>query len=76
MKTLFIFIFSFVILQSYSQTKTDYLEDNRFDLTSSEFDFPQKNFNIIGFGAYHGSAKTENTEIKLIKSLINDNLIK
>lgn len=76
MKTLFTFLFSLVILQSCSQTKTDYLENNRFDLTSSEFDFPQKDFNIIGFGAYHGSAKTEKTEFALIKSLTKDGIIK
>ncbi|NAS30423.1 hypothetical protein GTQ40_05535 [Flavobacteriaceae bacterium R38] len=76
MKTLLAFLFSLVILQSCSQTKTDYLEDNRFDLTSSEFDFPQKDFNIIGFGAYHGSAKTEETEFTLIKSLTKGGTIK
>lgn len=76
MKTLFTFLFSLVILQSCSQTKTDYLKDNRLDLTSSEFDFPQKKFNIIGYGAYHGSAKTEKTEFALIKSLTKDGTIK
>ncbi len=76
MKTLFTFLFTFVILQSCSQTKIDYLKNNRLDLTSSEFDFPQKDFNIIGFGAYHGSAKTEKTEFALIKSLTKDGTIK
>jgi len=76
MKTLFTFLFSLVILQSCSQTKTDYLKDNRLDLTSSEFDFPQKKINIIGYGAYHGSAKTEKTEFALIKSLTKDGTIK
>ncbi|QCX38171.1 hypothetical protein FF125_06905 [Aureibaculum algae] len=76
MKTLLSFLFAFVILQSCSQTKTDYLEDNRFDLTSSEFNFPQKEFNIIGFGAYHGSTKTEKTEYALLKSLTKDGTIK
>jgi len=76
MKKTFAFLLAFVILQSCTQTKTDYLEKNRFDLTSSEFDFPQKDFKIIGFGAYHGSAKTEQTEYNLLKSLTKDGTIK
>ena len=76
MKTLFIMLFAFLTLQSYSQSKTKYLENNRSDLTSSEFDFPQKDFKIIGFGAYHGSAKTEQTEHALLKSLTKDGTIK
>ncbi len=59
----------FFILQSCTQTKTDYLRDNSFDLSSKDFDFPQKDFKIIGFGAYHGSAKTEDVELSLIHSL-------
>lgn len=76
MKTLFIMLFVFLTLQSYSQSKTKYLENNRSDLTSSEFDFPQKDFKIIGFGAYHGSAKTEQTEHALLKSLTKNGTIK
>jgi len=76
MRKTFVFLLSFVILQSCTQTKTDYLEKNRFDLTSSEFDFPQKDFKIIGFGAYHGSAKTEQVEYNLLKSLTKDGTIK
>ena len=63
-------------LQSYSQTKTEYLEKNRFDLNSPDFTFPQKEFKIIGFGAYHGSAKTETAEYALLKSLTEDGTVK
>ena len=58
------------ILQSCNETKPEYLRNNRFDLTSVDFKFPQQNFNIIGFGAYHGSSKTEDAEIALLKSLV------
>ena len=72
----FIFIITILItFQSYSQSKVKYLENNRFDLNSTNFTFPQKDFNIIGFGAYHGSAKTEKVEIELIESLTQDGLI-
>jgi hypothetical protein len=74
-KTLIILI-SFLVLQSCTQTKIDYLEKNRFDLSSTDFDFPQRDFNIIGFGAYHGSAETENVELKLLESLTKEGLIK
>ncbi len=38
-------------------------------MTEPNFDFPQKDFNIIGFGAYHGSVKTEAVEHALLTSL-------
>ncbi|ASS49495.1 MAG: hypothetical protein A3D31_02740 [Candidatus Fluviicola riflensis] len=60
---------------SFGQSKSDYLQNNRFDLASKEFDFPQKDFKILGFGAYHGSAKTEEVEYLLIKSLTKEGTI-
>lgn len=76
MKTLIFILIIVASLQSCKQTKTVYLEKNRFDLTSTDFNFPQKNFKIIGFGAYHGSAKTELTENALLKSLTKKGTIK
>ena len=76
MKNLLAALFLLVIMQSSAQTKEEYLKENRFDITSSNFDFPQKDFKIIGFGAYHGSAKTEQTEFKLLQSLTKDGTIK
>jgi len=76
MNKIFIILLSFLILQSCKQTKIEYLEENRFDLTSTNFEFPQKDFKIIGFGAYHGSSKTEDTEIELLKSLTKNKSIK
>ncbi len=76
MNKVLIIIISFLVLQSCTQTKIDYLKKNRFDLSSNDFDFPQKDFNIIGFGAYHGSTKTEDIELKLLKSLTKEGTIK
>ncbi|MFA5298040.1 MAG: hypothetical protein WC389_07510 [Lutibacter sp.] len=76
MKKTLILLLAFVTFHSYAQNKIEYLEKNRFDLTSSDFDFPQKDFKIIGFGAYHGSAKTEQTEHALLKSLTKNGTIK
>ena len=64
------------MMLSCQQTKKEYLEDNRVDLASKDFDFPQTDFNIIGFGAYHGSAKTEVVELSLLQSLTKNGLIK
>jgi len=63
---LFAFIFS---LQACSPPKISYLENNRYDLNTEGFQFPQQDFNILGFGGYHGSAKTEDVEILLIQAL-------
>ena len=69
MKSILAVLVTVISLHSYSQTKIDYLENNRFDMTESNFDFPQKKFNINGFGAYHGSVKTEAVEHALLTSL-------
>lgn len=76
MRNTFTILFTVLSLSAFSQTKIEYLQNNRFDLTKSKFDFPQKDFKLIGFGAYHGSKKTEITEIALIKSLTKDGTIK
>jgi len=39
-KTLVLFIVS--IQLAFSQSKTEYLKNNRFDLLNSNFEFPQK----------------------------------
>jgi hypothetical protein len=65
-----------VIQSALSQTKDEYLKNNRFDLLKSNFEFPQKDFKIIGFGAYHGSQETENAENILLEKLIQNKKIK
>lgn len=69
MKQLFITLLTIISFSSYSQNKQEYLKNNRFDLSASKFQFPEKDFTIIGFGAYHGSVKIEDAEIALLKSL-------
>jgi hypothetical protein len=76
MKNTFILLFTFLSFSAYTQNKLEYLKNNRFDLNSSEFDFPEKEFNIIGFGGYHGSSKIEDVEIKLLTSLTKNKSIK
>ncbi|PDS22127.1 hypothetical protein B0A77_14095 [Flavobacterium branchiophilum] len=73
-KTLVIFIVS--IQLAFSQSKSEYLKNNRLDLLNSNFEFPQSNFKIIGFGAYHGSQETENAENILLQKLIQNKKIK
>lgn len=57
------------------QSKEEYLKHNALPLNES-FVFPQKKAEIFGFGAYHGSAKTEEAEIIFVKSLIKNNNLK
>lgn len=54
-----------------SQEKENYLKQNVTEFTEN-FKFP-KNIEIVGFGAYHGSAKTEDAEILMVTSLIKNN---
>lgn len=65
-----------IYIKSYAQDFNNYLQNNRFDLCEKNFDFPQKSFKILGFGAYHGSARTEECEIILLKSLSEAGQIK
>lgn len=76
MKTIFNFLVLFSSILAFSQNKLSYLKKNSFDITDKKFTFPQSNFNIIGFGAYHGSEKTEDVEIEIIKSVLKKTSIK
>ena len=73
---IFIFISSvlFPLLSHSQEDKQEYLKHNSSVLNAS-YIFPQKHFNIIAFGAYHGSAKTEDAEIFLIKSVLKSSNI-
>lgn len=71
-----LFLFLIITQWSTSQSKTSYLKDNRQSLLEEHFAFKQINFKIIGFGAYHGSAKTEEAELALLKSLLKQGSIK
>ncbi|MEM6721094.1 MAG: hypothetical protein AAF611_17325 [Bacteroidota bacterium] len=69
MKKITFFFTLFCTLFTLGQTKQQYLEKHRYDLQNQNFQFPQKDFKILGFGAYHGSVKTEDTELHLLESL-------
>lgn len=71
-----IILFLLYSLSLAAQEKGQYLVQNRFDLRSTDFSFPQQDFHIIGFGAYHGSAKTEEVELRLLGSLLEQGMIK
>ncbi|MGG5578326.1 hypothetical protein ACPDHL_13420 [Myroides sp. C15-4] len=58
---------------TFAQNKVEYLASNRFDLNQKDFEFPQSEFGIIGFGAYHGSEKTEEVEMDLLRSIVKTN---
>ncbi|WP_159800630.1 hypothetical protein [Flavobacterium sp. MK4S-17] len=55
-----------------AQDKEAYLNDNKWDITKP-FTFTETNARLIGFGAYHGSAKTEDAELALVASLCKNN---
>lgn len=74
-------ILGIVILMIFSltasgQSKEEYLKENRYDLRNNKFEFLQRDFKIIGFGAVHGSAKTEDAEFLLLKTLMKRKAIK
>lgn len=75
MKTYIFFFTLFFSVIVFGQSKPEYLEQNRFDLHNETFQFPQKGFKILGFGAYHGSVKTEDTELNLLKSILKTQTI-
>jgi len=54
----------------FGQNKTDYLSKNTTDLRKDSPIITEIDFNIIGFGALHGSAKTYDAELSLISSLV------
>ncbi len=57
------------------QDKTEYLTNNRIDLRKEIPNITERDFNIIGFAALHGSAKTYDAEFILIKYLFENNLL-
>jgi hypothetical protein len=68
-----VFVVCLFYLQfSFSQEKQEYLSVNKFDLNKLP-EFPQSEMKIIGFGAYHGSAKTEEAELLLLQAVLKNN---
>lgn len=69
--------FILILLTSiiFAQSKTDYLSQNRVDLRNEKPNLTETDFNIIGFGALHGSSKTYEAEFKLVKWLLDNNML-
>lgn len=76
MRSITTFILLLFAVTLVAQSKNSYLKENRFDLRSTPFEFPQEDIKIIGFGAYHGSVKTEDVEYQLMNSLLKKGQIK
>ena len=76
MKNILAFLTFIISISTFAQSKIEYLKANRFDISNNKFVFPQSKFNIIGFGAYHGSEKTEDVELKILKSVLKRTPIK
>lgn len=68
-RSIFLYFALFTVISIQAQDKLEYLESNRHDLRATNFLFPETDFNILGFGALHGSSKTYETELGLIKAL-------
>jgi hypothetical protein len=66
---LFLFLYTITL---FGQDKETYLLKNK-NILGFNFAFPESDAKIIGFGAYHGSAKTEDAELFLLQSVINQN---
>lgn len=74
---LLIFLLLTIISQvALSQSKGQYLKNNRFNITAQNFKFPQNDFKIIGYGAFHGSQSTEKAENIILETLVKDKIIK
>jgi len=65
----------FITQLIFAQNRIDYLTQNRVDLRTDIPNITETDFNIIGFGALHGSAKTYDAEFKLVSSLVNKNAL-
>ncbi|PCE64371.1 hypothetical protein [Sediminicola luteus] len=75
MQTIFPYILAWALSFLNANPKEAYLSQNRQDLNATTFEFPKEDFNLIGFGAYHGSQKTEKAELRLLDHLTQKGLI-
>jgi hypothetical protein len=67
--TIILFLYTIML---FGQDKETYLLRNK-NILDSNYTFPESDAKVIGFGAYHGSSKTEDAELFLLQSLINQN---
>ena len=76
MKSNFIIVLLFLSQITFAQNRKAYLAENRVDLRQRNSTLiSETDFNIIGFGAYHGSAKTYEAELVLLNSLAEHALL-
>lgn len=66
-KSIILFLLHAVFV--FAQDKEKYISLHKSVLNAS-YALPESNAKIIGFGAYHGSAKTEDAEMFILQSLI------
>lgn len=60
----------------HAQNRKEYLLENRIDLRRQNTTLlTETDFGIIGFGAYHGSAKTYEAELIMLRSLAENRLL-
>lgn len=69
-KATLLVILSICTINVLAQSKTEFLKNNRYDINKTLPPVLKTNTKIIGFGAYHGSAKTEEAELIILESLI------
>jgi len=74
-RVLFIVCFFYFQFAFSQESKQDYLSKNKFDLNKLP-EFPQAGIKIIGFGAYHGSAKTDEAELLLLQAVLKNNNVR
>ena len=65
----------FLVQLISAQNRIDYLTQNRVDLRTDIPNITETDFNIIGFGALHGSSKSYEAELSLVKSLLEKNML-
>jgi hypothetical protein len=75
MKIKLTFFLIFLSQLIFAQNRIDYLTQNRVDLRVDKPNIRETDFNIIGFGALHGSAKTYEAEFSLVSSLVEKNAL-
>ncbi|QNK64230.1 hypothetical protein H7F33_07025 [Pedobacter sp. PAMC26386] len=75
LRVILIVYLSLINTIAYSQSKSQYLKNNRFDFNLPGFEFPQNDFKLIGYGAFHGSQATEKGELILLESLLKNRAI-
>ncbi|PZE15885.1 hypothetical protein DNU06_16020 [Putridiphycobacter roseus] len=73
MKTKITLLLLLLVQITFGQDRTDYLSNNSIDLRKNSPVITETDFNIIGFGALHGSAKTYDAELSLLSSLVEKN---